>query len=154
MSYFQPFTVSSYVGEPGMKLKKTTGEYVASNVSFNPETLEATSFKWWYFVKRIGGKVVFNDYRYSSFTSRHQNKVRLLMKRLGIKIDLEIEAPKGLQDLQAAHDWYEGHIIRLVSLMSMPRTHAAKNAERAHLVRLYQEKVKTIRKLIAKQERE
>lgn len=41
-------------------------------------------------MKRIKGKVVFNDYRYSVSTARHQRKVRTLLRELGIKIDIEV----------------------------------------------------------------
>lgn len=73
-----------------MKYYKRAGIYRASNVSFNPETCEAHSYGWWCFVRKVGGKVVFNRYRYSVSTSKHQNKVRTLLAQLGIRIDLEV----------------------------------------------------------------
>lgn len=82
-----------------MKLTKQ-GIYKASNVTFNPNTLEAYSYDWWQFVKVIRGKVIFNSYRYSNTTARHQSKVRQVMVQLGIKIDLEVQVRGGLQDIK------------------------------------------------------
>lgn len=67
------------------------------NCTFNPETMQAYSYRHWRFVDVIKGKVVFNSYRYSQTTSTHQRAVRSLLESLGIKIDLEVEVPDGLQ---------------------------------------------------------
>lgn len=82
-----------------MKLMKRSGIYQASNykVTFDPSKIEARSYKWWSFVSKLDGKVVFNNYRYSVTTSKHQGKVRDLMRELGIKIDLFLSVPDGLQ---------------------------------------------------------
>lgn len=79
-----------------MKLMKRSNTYQASNVSFCPETISAYSYRWWKFVAKIDGVVVFNNYRYSNSTSKHQWKVRLLMQNLGIKIDISAPFPKGI----------------------------------------------------------
>jgi len=65
--------------------KNSTGSCV-----FYPETLIADSYGHWEFVKRIRGKVVFNDYNYSPTTSAHQSCVRSLLKELKIKIDYTV----------------------------------------------------------------
>lgn len=70
--------------------------YKGNNVIFYPETLEAFSYGWWKFVGTVEGKVIFNNYRYSMSTSRHQSKVRALLKELNIKIDIEMPLPEGL----------------------------------------------------------
>jgi hypothetical protein len=83
-----------------MKYMKRAGIYQASNynVTFNPKTFEAYSYKWWRFVALVEGKVIFNNYRYSNSTSKHQSKVRGLLNDLGIKIDIEMPLPKGISD--------------------------------------------------------
>lgn len=80
-----------------MKFYKRLGIYKASNVEFNPDTLSAYSYNWWRFVAKVDGKVVFNNYRYSASTSKHQSKVRALLNELGIKIDYYMPIPKGIQ---------------------------------------------------------
>lgn len=65
--------------------------------TFDPETLEARSYRWWSFVKKIKGRIVFNDYSYSNSTAAHQSAVRELLKALGIKIDVEVLVRAGLQ---------------------------------------------------------
>lgn len=80
-----------------MKYFKRLGIYKASNVTFDSAAMVAVSYGWWVFVARIGGKVVFNNYFYSQATRGHQRKVRNQLERLGIAIDLEIAAPRGLQ---------------------------------------------------------
>lgn len=74
------------------------------SLTFNPETFEAHSYHWWKFVAKVEGLIVFNNYRYSVSTSKHQAKIRNLLRELNIKVDLELPLPKGinssfLQDL-------------------------------------------------------
>lgn len=85
-----------------MKLMKRANLYKASNVTFNPETFEAFSYVWWKFVAKVEGKVVFNNYRYSPTTGKHQYKVRRLLEQLGIKIDIEIPLPRGINSTKLA----------------------------------------------------
>lgn len=73
-----------------MKYFKTLKTYKASNVTFNTETNEAHSYEHWKFTAMIEGKLVFNEYKYSPSTSRHQWKVKRLLESLGIKIDLVV----------------------------------------------------------------
>lgn len=116
-----------------MKLMKKSNTYKASNVTFNPETIEAFSYDWWCFVKVIGGKVVFNSYNYSPSTIKHQYKVRSLLNDLGIKIDLEIECPRGLQAINVdmlVSNHYSSLIKELKEAIAKPRSQAKKNAER------------------------
>lgn len=70
--------------------------YKASNVTFNPETIQAYSYGWWRFVDIVEGKVIFNNYRYSVSTCKHQSKVRALLNDLKIKIDIEMPLPNGI----------------------------------------------------------
>lgn len=79
-----------------MKLMKRTNMYKSPNVTFNPTTLDAYSYAWWRFVAVVDGLVIFNNYNYSSTTTRHQYKVRALLNELGIKIDLEMPLAKGI----------------------------------------------------------
>jgi len=67
--------------------KKLPHVYKASNVEFDANGMDATSYGWWYFVRRIEGQIVFNWYMYSNSTRKHQHKTRALMSELGINID-------------------------------------------------------------------
>ena len=123
-----------------MKHFKRKNIYKASNVSFNPETYEAYSHDWWCFVKVIGGKVVFNSYYYSPSTCGHQYKVKRLLNKLGINIDLEIECPAGLQDYnteKSVSEHYSYKIKELKAAIMKPRSHARKNMERKELINKY-----------------
>lgn len=79
-----------------MKFYTRQGLYKASNVTLNPKTLEAFSYSWWKFLGVVEGKLVFNNYRYSNSTSKHQSKVRAQLQELGIKIDISMPIPSGL----------------------------------------------------------
>lgn len=85
-------------GDNKMKYMKRTGIYKAANVTFDPKKIQAHSYVWWKFVDVVEGKVIFNNYRYSVTTSKHQSKVRALMNDLGIKIDIEMPLPRGISD--------------------------------------------------------
>lgn len=80
-----------------MKFFKRLKLYKAVNVTFNPETMDAYSYQWWRFVGVVEGKLIFNDFRYSVTTARHQRKVRSLMKSLGIKPDITMPLPRGIR---------------------------------------------------------
>ncbi len=79
-----------------MKYYKKLKLYKASNVIFDPINFTATSYNWWYFVRKIQGKVVFNNYRYSVSTAKHQYKMWRLLHELGIKVDLVITTNKSI----------------------------------------------------------
>lgn len=51
---------------------------------FNPKTIEAFSYSHWRFVFKYKGVVLFNSYRYSNTTTRHQYAVMSLLNTLGI----------------------------------------------------------------------
>lgn len=72
--------------------KNSTG-----SCTFDPVQIEAVSYNWWTFVKKIDGLVIFNDYKYSGSTSSHQYLVRKLLKEHSIKIDVVVFSRKGLQ---------------------------------------------------------
>ena len=99
-----------------MKFYSRLNKYKARNVELDLNKFEARSYDWWVFVKRINGKVVFNNYAYSNTTRRHQGKVRSLIElNLGLNIDIEIEAPKGLQYIESSIGYYERLITKLQS---------------------------------------
>lgn len=79
-----------------MKYFPRLKQYKAANVTFNPNTLEAHSYAWWCFVKRINGQIVFNEHKYSPTTSRHQSKVKALLAELNINIDQYVDVREGL----------------------------------------------------------
>lgn len=81
-----------------MKLMKRSGIYQCSNYNctFDPKSCEAFSYRWWKFVAKVDGLVIFNNYRYSNTTSKHQSKVRSLLEALGIKVDLYLSLPQGI----------------------------------------------------------
>jgi hypothetical protein len=82
-----------------MKYYPSKKLFLASNVTFSAERIEAYSYSWWKFVAIIDGLVVFNNYRYSTTTSGHQWKVRKLMQDLRIRVDIEAPFREGLQEL-------------------------------------------------------
>ena len=47
---------------------------------FNPETNEARSYNHWVYACKIKGQWVFNDYRYSVTTSKHQGEMRHFLR--------------------------------------------------------------------------
>lgn len=104
-----------------MKYFSKLNQYKASNLILDMNTLTATSYGWWEFVKPIGSKIVFNNYRYSVTTSCQQSKMRSLLRELGIKIDLEIQAPRGLQELSSAIPYLEREIETLENELKNPR---------------------------------
>jgi hypothetical protein len=137
----EPVTVSGFRWQP---LKQ---RFVRPNVSFSPETQEAYSYGWWRFVERIGPYLVFNSYRYSVTTAKHQREVQWLLEDLGLSMDLYIEAPTGLQDLESALSHYASRIFVLQELISRKGSRKAKNADRLKEITTLQIKIATIQML-------
>lgn len=84
------------------RVKRCYFENYKDSCGFDPETMHAHSYRWYTLVKRVKGKVVLNSYRYSVQTSKHISKMRDVLSKLGIKY-VELDAPRGLQDLEACH---------------------------------------------------
>ncbi len=147
------YSIQNRVTYSGWRHAKKTNTFKASNVYFDANKVQAYSYDWWRFVEVIGGKVVFNNYRYSTTTGGHQRKTERLLEQLGIKVDLYVEAPKGLQDLHSAISHYENRIAELIAAINRPGSKQAKNAERAKAIQSNRERIEVIKKLIKKQGR-
>jgi hypothetical protein len=104
--------VNAAYHKPSMRWYPRLGVFKSSNGKnyFNPVTMTATSYGWWAFLKRINGKIVFNDYRYSNQTSGHQSQLRGVLHTLGIKIDGFVAAPSGLGRLDTAME-HESYVL-------------------------------------------
>lgn len=124
----------------------------SGKVTFDPESERAYSYSWWRFVDRIGGRLVFNAYRYSSTTTTHQWCVRRYLEEKGIKIDLEVHAPKGLQNLESCVSHYERLICDLRWKIAQKGSRKAKNAERIAEIESLQKKILDVYGLISAQE--
>ncbi len=131
-----------------MKYMKQAGIYKASNVIFNPQLMQAVSYDWWIFVKKIGPLTVFNSYGYSNTTRKHQAKVKTLLRELEIDIHADIESPQGLQNLTSSETWYQVKIAAIQSAIDKPRSQAKKNLERMKQIGELQQKLKQVKHLI------
>lgn len=91
-----------------MKYMKRSKIYQASNYNctFDPTKVEAHSYKWWRFVAVVDGVVLFNNYRYSVSTAKHQRKVAGLMRELGIQVDVTLQLPRGIRNDQTLAELY------------------------------------------------
>lgn len=63
---------------------------------FDPFRMVATSYGWWRFIQLKDGKLIFNNYSYSSETSKHQRQALDVLAILGIKVDHFVYFPTGL----------------------------------------------------------
>lgn len=66
---------------------------------FDLEEFKAVSYNWWTYLCKINGKVVFNDYNYSSTTNKHQASMRCLLEVLNIKVDIWVDISQSLNEL-------------------------------------------------------
>jgi hypothetical protein len=124
-----------------MKYFTKLGLYKASNVEFNPKTLIATSYDWWTFVRQVDGKVLFNTYRYSPTTGRHQAKVRSLMNSLGISFE-EVAMRESLCRFENLEQVYAAHTA---NLENNARLKEAKRIERNRLAKERRQALKALK---------
>lgn len=126
-----------------MKYSKKRARYEESNVWFDKETMTAKSYDHWVFVTKISGLVVFNEHRYSVSTSRHQRKVKELLQALGIVIDLHVDSPKSLTDIDAAIAYQTTLIERIEATLVKGR--ASKRNERLEAINEYKRRADVLR---------
>ncbi len=111
--------------------------FKSSNFFFDPKTLYATSYGWYPLLKVIKGKLVLNNYYYSRSTIKHVIRLYRILDLLGIKIDYVIQAPQGLDDLDASVRHYERLIASVRQQLCNPRSKKALREVRlARLVEL------------------
>lgn len=91
--------------------------YKASNVTFDPTTKCSFSYDWWMFTDVVNGKLVFNNYYYSSTTRKHQHNVKLHLASRGIKVDLFVNTRLSLSSIDSGRDALDTQMHDLVSLM-------------------------------------
>lgn len=82
---------------PGFKYRPRLKVWTdGTNNEFNPEAFEATSYRWWVYVCKIKGRVVFNNYPYSNSTCGHQSAMRALLKRLKVRDVVQVSMRESL----------------------------------------------------------
>lgn len=125
-----------------MKYNKKQGLYRAGNLSFNPETGEAYSYSWFKLTEKVGqNSVLLNTYAYSSTTGRQIQKLRILLNQLGINVVSEIDAPRGLDELDLSIQHYI-NLIQVLSLeISKPGSREEANQRRREQIKEYQDKL-------------
>jgi len=133
-----------------MKYIKKRTRYESSNVWFDANTCTAKLYDWWVFVTKINGLVVFNTHRYSVSTSRHQRKAQQLLEALGITVDLYIDSPKSLTDIDAAIAHQATLIKRIETQLVKGRTN--KRNERLEAINEYKRKADVLRMLTEESE--
>jgi hypothetical protein len=135
-----------------MRYYKRLKVYKSNNNYFDPNKIEAYSYNWWKFVSIIKGKIVFNTYRYSNTTSRHQYNVRSVMRDLGIKIDCKIDCPKGLDHLYSGIVYYQYEISKLKELINNPKSRKFTNIDRLKRIKELELKIKEVKGLMSVEE--
>jgi polyhydroxyalkanoate synthesis regulator phasin len=121
------------VSSSSLKWRPMSGIYKDSggNNTYDPVQERATSYNWWVYLKRINGKLVFNDYSYSSSTNHHQSECKSLLSQLGIKVDYYIRTRTGLQEFgdKTLQELWE-RIAELECEMARKGTGGSANARR------------------------
>jgi len=129
-----------------MKHYKKLNLHKAGNLTFNPATGEGRSYEWYSIAREFEGVQVLNSYGYSNTTARHVSKLRGLFCSLGIEW-VEIEAPQGLQNLDAARALTVSKIQKLTAEINNKRSRPEKNAERFAEIGKLKEKLGLIERL-------
>lgn len=133
-----------------MPYSKRAGVFSIRNCSFNPVSGEADSYSWYVLATRIKGVQILNTYTYSNSTAKHTSKVSSVMDALGIKY-IELDAPKGLQDLQRAKE----HILFKLASEVLANQYARIKSNTQ--VKYFEKQIKLLERLgirITKRERE
>ena len=132
-----------------MKYYKTKNQFSNSTktLTLNVNTLEGRSYEWYSICRNFNGVVVLNTYNYSSTTCKHIIKVRSVLSGLNQSY-IELEAPRGLQDLDESLKLYENRIEALELAIAKPKTRKSTNEARQFQIDQYYIKLGIIRNLI------
>lgn len=128
-----------------MRYSKKLNMYRGHNVTFNTATYQATSYDWWRFVDRRKGFVIFNSFSYGRAFQKHHDDVREVLNKLGIKVDIEINCPVGLQDILAVMDYYNKQIELLYKEKHKKGSRSRKNLARDQLIEHYRKVLDQLR---------
>jgi hypothetical protein len=133
-----------------MRYIKKRNQWESPNVTLNADKLEAYSYRWWKFLAKIGKKVVFNNYRYSVSTSKHQRKVLNQLDSLGIKVDLFLDFPEGIDSsgFSSSKTHYEFKIKELEAAIAKTGSRKSTNAQRLDQIKYNKQKLKELAALL------
>ncbi len=140
-----------------MKFIKSRGRFEASNVCFYPESLEAYSYNWWKFLTTYKGKVLFNNYNYSTTTNRHQYKVLSELDSRDIKIHLMLRyTDKGFQlgvETVLRDEIFCAHveIQDLITLINKPKTRKTTNEKRKERIQEIKDHIGAVEALLERE---
>jgi hypothetical protein len=110
-----------------MKYYKRLKVYKSSNGNNVVDLVNKTAFSydWWQYLKDFNGKLVFNNYSYSSSTGKHQRDALTVLRQNNIKIDAFLEVPKGFQNhfwVETTKEHYNYKISKVNARLTNPRT--------------------------------
>jgi hypothetical protein len=126
------FNIKELTKRTSTRYLSKTNMLKSSNFSMNLTTLEARSYDWWVFVRKVNGKVIFNRVNYSNSTCKHQNKA---LRVLNYQYDLKLRFTRlSLSDLEPALcnevRLAKLEISSLIRAIKKPKTRQSTNAER------------------------
>lgn len=135
----------------GFTYKAKANKLEASNNYLDLNMLEAYSYNWWVYVKNINGLMVFNNYPYSNTTRKHQSKMRSLLARLGIRVDLYIKTKSSLSNF-SIEDVKQALLAEILSVESelakCKRKVSAKRTELENQIYLLKDDLNSIESLV------
>lgn len=109
---------------------KSRNSYERRNLSFELDTENGYSFNWYKIATRVGGAMYVNTFTYSRTTTRHYQEIISLLRQLGYDNIFTIEAPRGLDNLEATKDHYAQKIKDLEEKIANPRCKKFRTIER------------------------
>lgn len=139
-----------------MKYFKRAGIYKNSTGTntFNPVNSRAVSYNWWVYCTFFKGKIIFNNYKYSPTTGKHQRIV--LLEHLKKTPDLFLEfTPKSLdtqediiEALKQEIKLIKREIYNLLIAIKRPRSRRDTNMRRREKITKYLKKISKIREIL------
>lgn len=129
--------------------KNSTG-----TLTYDPLIKEARSYNWYVIARKIGPYMVLNNYCYSRTTIKHFYKIRKQISDTFTQIHFEIEAPRGLQDLDAAESLLKKRIQDLKDKINRKGSHKKTNANRIQMISYWEAKLAEVNYIIDAERRE
>jgi len=136
-----------------LRYKKKDDIYSNSTgtLTYDPNVKTAYSYDWYEIARKIEDIWVVNDYNYSNTTAKHKNEIKgFLMREFKAYNILCIEAPKGLQDLERAKQYYEDRITSIENRIAAKGSHTSTNNKRRRTIQSLQKVIETVDLLIIK----
>lgn len=116
-----------------MRYQKELNIWKGHGIILNLNTMEAWSFGWWQFLRKINNVVYFNAFPLNMFMRKHQQYTRRILDNMKINY-VVVKYKAGLQNLKQQEELFQQELFLLQDAIEKKNSRSKKNNERLQLI--------------------